>query len=69
VTSVESPAPQIPGFVGFSNETAAFLASVGHNVSWTPIGSSTAQAVERFDDGQLLAATEVRQLAARGAAF
>lgn len=69
VTSVESPAPQIPGFVGFSSETAAFLASVGHNVSWTPIGSSTAQAVERFDDGQLLAATEVRQLAARGAAF
>ncbi|SJX62497.1 related to gamma-glutamyltransferase [Sporisorium reilianum f. sp. reilianum] len=68
-TSVESPAPQIPGFVGFSNTTAAFLASVGHNVTWTPIGSSTAQAVERFDDGVLLAATEVRQLAAKGAAF
>ncbi|CDU26059.1 related to gamma-glutamyltransferase [Sporisorium scitamineum] len=68
-TSVESPAPQIPGFVGFSKETAAFLASVGHNVTWTPIGSSTAQAVERFEDGELLAATEVRQLAAKGAAF
>ncbi|TKY86150.1 hypothetical protein EX895_004975 [Sporisorium graminicola] len=69
VTSLESRAPQVPGFVGFSNQTAAFLASVGHNVSWTPIGSSTAQAVERFDDGVLLAATEVRQLAAKGAAF
>ncbi|KAJ9480229.1 putative Glutathione hydrolase proenzyme (putative) [Pseudozyma hubeiensis] len=68
-TTLESPAPTIPGFVGFSNQTAAFLESVGHNVSFVPIGSSTAQAVERFDDGVLLAATEVRQLAAKGAAF
>lgn len=68
-TTVESPAPQVPGFVGFSNETAAFLSSVGHNVSWTAIGSSTAQAVQRFENGTLLAATEVRQLAAKGAAF
>ncbi len=68
-TTVESPAPQVPGFIGFNRQTAAFLASVGHNVSWVPIGSSTAQAVERFSDGELLAATEVRQLAAKGAAF
>lgn len=69
-TTVESPAPQLPGgFAGFSNQTAAFLESVGHNVTWTPIGSSTAQAVQRFNNGTLLAATEVRQLAARGAAF
>lgn len=68
-TTLESPAPQVPGFVGFSNQTAAFLASVGHNVSWTAIGSSTAQAVQRFTNGTLLAATEVRQLAAKGAAF
>ena len=68
-TTVESPAPQVPGFVGFSNQTAAFLESVGHNISWVPIGSSTAQAVERFEDGVLLAAHEVRQLAARGSAF
>lgn len=68
-TTVESPAPQVPGFVGFSNETATFLQSVGHNISWVPIGSSTAQAVERFEDGTLLAATEVRQLAAKGSAF
>lgn len=68
-TTLESAAAAIRGFVGFNNQTAAFLASVGHNVSWTPIGSSTAQAVERFPDGVLLAATEVRQLAAKGAAF
>ncbi|KAJ1023501.1 hypothetical protein NDA16_003118 [Ustilago loliicola] len=68
-TTVESPAPQVPGFVGFSNETATFLQSVGHKISWVPIGSSTTQAVERFQDGKLLAATEVRQLAAKGAAF
>ncbi|SNX85530.1 related to gamma-glutamyltransferase [Melanopsichium pennsylvanicum] len=68
-TTVESPAAQVPGFVGFDNGTAAFLQSVGHNVSWVAIGSSTAQAVQRFDDGELLAATEVRQLAAKGAAF
>ena len=68
-TTVESAAPKVPGFVGFNKQTAAFLESVGHNVSWVPIGSSTAQAVERFPDGKLLAATEVRQLAAKGAAF
>ncbi|KAI3476575.1 hypothetical protein L1887_61817 [Cichorium endivia] len=68
-TTVESFSPKVPGFAGFSNQTAAFLESVGHNVTWTPIGSSTAQAVQRFADGNLLAATEVRQLAAKGAAF
>ncbi|KAJ1035792.1 hypothetical protein NDA13_000451 [Ustilago tritici] len=68
-TTVESAAPQVPGFVGFSKQTAAFLTTVGHNISWVPIGSSTAQAVERLQNGELLAATEVRQLAAKGAAF
>ncbi|PWY97475.1 gamma-glutamyltranspeptidase [Testicularia cyperi] len=68
-TTVERYAQQIPDFLGFSNQTAAFLAQVGHNVTWTAIGSSTAQAVERFRDGTLLAATEVRQLAAKGSAF
>ena len=68
-TTVESPAPRNPGFAGFDPQTADFLASVGHNVSFVPIGSSSAQAVERFDNGVLLAAHEVRQLSARGSAF
>ncbi|SPO27103.1 related to gamma-glutamyltransferase [Ustilago trichophora] len=68
-TTVENPAPQVPGFFGFSRQTADYLSNLGHNISWVPIGSSSAQAVERFDNGELLAATEVRQLAAKGAAF
>lgn len=61
--------PKIPAWIGFDNSTVAFLASLGHNVSFTAPGGSTAQGVQRFQNGTFLAGGEVRQLAARGAAI
>ncbi|EPQ31841.1 uncharacterized protein PFL1_00040 [Pseudozyma flocculosa PF-1] len=69
VASFEYDDPTIPNFDGFDNSTVAFLASLGHNVSYVAPGSSTPQGVQLFGNGTLLAATEVRQLSARGAAF
>lgn len=60
--------PQIPDWKGFDNSTVAFLKSVGHNVSFTAPGSSTAQGVY-FKGGFYRGASEVRQLAARSAAI
>lgn len=67
-TSFEYSDPSI-GFVGYDNSTVAYLHGLGHNVSFVAPGSSTAQAIQRFSNGTLLAATEVRQVAARGAAY
>ncbi|PWN52928.1 gamma-glutamyltranspeptidase [Violaceomyces palustris] len=69
LTSFEWATPSIPGFEGFDNSTVAYLASLGHNVSWVAPGQSTAQGVQIFKNGTLLAATEIRQLSARGAAY
>ncbi|KAJ3145561.1 hypothetical protein HDU86_000870 [Geranomyces michiganensis] len=68
-TALEWGTSSIPGFAGYSNSTAAYLASVGHSVIWVAPGSSTAQGVQRFANGTLLAAREVRQLSAGGAAY
>lgn len=61
--------PPIPGWKGFSNQTAAFLQQVGHNVTYTAPGGSTAQGIQRFHNGTLLGGAEVRQLSARAAAL
>ncbi|KAI8587062.1 gamma-glutamyltranspeptidase [Geranomyces variabilis] len=68
-TTLEWAANDIPGFSGYDNTTASYLASVGHTVSWVAPGSSTAQGVQRFANGTLLAAHEIRQLSAGGAAY
>lgn len=60
--------PEIPNWKGFDNSTVAFLASLGHNVSWVTPGSSTAQGAYRTPNGLFKGASEVRQLAARSAA-
>lgn len=61
--------PAIPGWTGFSNQTAAFLTQVGHNITYVAPGGSTAQGIQRFDNGTLLGGAEVRQLSARAAAL
>lgn len=59
----------VKAFRGFSNSTAAFLRQVGHNVSYTAPGSSTAGGIEYFKKNQtFLGGAEVRQLAALPAA-
>jgi len=60
--------PEIPGWKGYDNSTVAFLASLGHNVSWVAPGSSTAQGAYRTKQGLFKGASEIRQLAARSAA-
>ncbi|KAN0066428.1 hypothetical protein ACQY0O_000522 [Thecaphora frezii] len=69
VASFEYDNPRIQNFTGFDNSTVAFLHGLGHNVSWVATGSSTPQGVQRFPNGTYLAASEVRQLSARGAAY
>lgn len=61
--------PEIPNWQGFSNATAAYLASLGHNITYTTPGSSTANGVQRFANGTFLGGAEVRQLSARAAAI
>ncbi|KAJ3173926.1 hypothetical protein HDU87_007248 [Geranomyces variabilis] len=68
-TSLEWADSDIPGFSGYDNSTARYLASVGHTVSWVAPGSSTAQGVQRFANGTMLAAHEIRQLSSGGAAY
>lgn len=54
---------------GFSNATASFLKGLGHNITFTAPGSSTAQGAQYFaKSGTFLGGAEVRQLAARPAA-
>jgi gamma-glutamyltranspeptidase/glutathione hydrolase len=64
----QASSPLIPNWKGFDNSTVAFLASLGHNVSFVAPGSSTAQGVYR-KHGLFKGATENRQLAARSAAI
>lgn len=57
-------------WVGFSNATAEFLRSVGHNITFTVPGSSTAQGAQVLpDSGLFVGGAEVRQLAAAPAAI
>lgn len=54
---------------GFSNSTAAFLKSVGHNITFVVPGSSTAQGLEYYKkQGLFYGGAEVRQIAAAAAA-
>lgn len=62
--------PTIPDWQGFDNRTVAFLASVGHNVSWVAPGLSTAQGVYYLEKKKVFkGASDYRQLAARSAAY
>ncbi|KDN40091.1 gamma-glutamyltranspeptidase [Tilletiaria anomala UBC 951] len=61
--------PEIPGWTGFSNATAAYLTSVGHNITYAAPAGSTAQGAQRFANGTFLGGAEVRQLSARAAAL
>lgn len=67
-TSFEWGDPSI-NFTGYNNQTVAFLASLGHNVSFIAPGQSTSQAIGRSGSGVFLAASEIRQRSARGAAL
>ncbi|KAI8912163.1 gamma-glutamyltranspeptidase [Powellomyces hirtus] len=69
VTSLEWAEPSIPGFQGFDNATASSLKEKGHITTYVAPGQSTAQGVQRFRNGTFLAAAEIRQLSARGAAL
>ncbi|KAI9326418.1 gamma-glutamyltranspeptidase, partial [Zopfochytrium polystomum] len=60
--------PAIPGWVGFDNSTAAYLAQLGHNVTFVAPGSSTAQGIQVFSNGTIKGGSDVRQLSARAAA-
>lgn len=46
---------------GYSNETTAFMASLGHNVTFIAPGQSTMQALRRLGNGTFEAAGEPRQ--------
>ncbi|CAO1635192.1 unnamed protein product [Parajaminaea phylloscopi] len=54
---------------GFNNGTAAFLKSVGHNITYVAPGSSTVQGSQFFPkNGTFLGGAEIRQLSAAAAA-
>jgi len=50
----------------YDNETVAYLASLGSNVTWTAPGGSTAQSLRRLCNGTFEAAGEPRQLNSGG---
>lgn len=50
----------------YNNETVAYLASLGHNVTWIAPGQSTAQGLRRQPNGTFEAAGEPRQHASGG---
>jgi len=45
----------------YDNSTVAFLKSLGHNVTWTAPGGSTAQGLRRLPNGTFEAGGEPRQ--------
>ncbi|KAK7752989.1 hypothetical protein SLS62_004938 [Diatrype stigma] len=50
----------------YDNATAAFLASLGHNITWAEPGQSFAQALRLLPNGTFEAAGEPRQVASGG---
>ena len=50
----------------YNNETVAYMASLGHNVTWLAPGQSTAQGLRRQPNGTFEAAGEPRQHASGG---
>ncbi len=59
-------ASDFQGVQGYSNETTAYIASLGSNVTFIAPGSTTAQALRRFPNGTFEAAGEPRQLNSGG---
>jgi gamma-glutamyltranspeptidase/glutathione hydrolase len=51
---------------GYSNETTAFMKSIGTNIAFVAPGSTTAQALRRLGNGTFEAAGEPRQLDSAG---
>lgn len=65
----ESEAVGLKAWHGFNNQTAAFLKSVGHNVTWIAPAQSTAQGAEYYKgNGTYFGGAEIRQIAAAAAA-
>ena len=56
----------VDGVLGYSNETTAFMRSIGANVAFIAPGSTTAQALRRLGNGTFEAAGEPRQLSSAG---
>ncbi|ESZ90692.1 putative Gamma-glutamyltranspeptidase 1 [Sclerotinia borealis F-4128] len=54
------------GIEGYSNETTAFFESIGATISFTAVGSTTAQALRRLANGTFEAAGEPRQFNSAG---
>lgn len=71
----DSTSPHIPGWKGYDNSTVAFLASLGHNVSFVQPNQATAQGTYRGLDShgvvahEFKGASEIRQLSAKSAAL
>lgn len=68
LTFFEHGDPEVPGFRGFDNHTVHALQKLGHRPYFFAPGVSSAQAIQRWPNGTLQTASEVRQLEARGAA-
>ncbi|KAF2807209.1 gamma-glutamyltranspeptidase [Mytilinidion resinicola] len=59
--------PNVMSFeYAFNNSTVAYLESLGHNVSWVPLGQSYGQAIRRLQNGSFEAASEPRLANAGG---
>jgi len=54
---------------GYSNETTAFMESIGANIAFVAPGSTTAQALRRLGNGTFEAAGDPRQLNSAGYAI
>ncbi|KAI5358400.1 Putative gamma-glutamyltranspeptidase, nucleophile aminohydrolase [Septoria linicola] len=52
----------------YDNATVAYLASLGHNVTWVAPGQSSSQQLRRLSNGTFEAASEPRQLDSAGVA-
>lgn len=57
---------EFQGIQGYSNETTAFIASLGSSISFVAPGSTTAQALRVLKNGTFEAAGEPRQLNSAG---
>ncbi len=53
----------------YSNATVAYLAGLGHNVTWVAPGQAHCQAVRRLRNGTFEAAAEPRMLESGGYVF
>lgn len=54
------------GIEGYSNETTAYMASLGCNIAFVAVGSTTAQGLRRLPNGTFEAAGEPRQFNSGG---